>query len=227
VIRPAPNQKELAPVCLPAPVEKKLAPPVIWPLSDEDEPPCPCRPLGRRSWTRMFCQHLMDPCWPLMISCQQLMNSCGPPNDFWPAVDGCLPAPDDVLPAADGFLLAPVHYLPVLNDFLPTSCWSWMSSCWYLMTDQEGVLGQVVYVFQGQELAKKWRKTDWDIQVYDLVLMKNENTAAGVDYQQGWSRLFSHEVCGDQVQEPVGPGLQDDHPVHPEAGGPGPRISSL
>jgi hypothetical protein len=37
-------------------------------------------------------------------------------------------------------------------------------------------------VFQGQVLARKWRKTHWDIQVGDLVLMKNEN-AAGVEYQ--------------------------------------------
>ncbi len=39
-------------------------------------------------------------------------------------------------------------------------------------------------VFQGQVLAKKWRKTHRDIQVDDLVLMKNEN-AAGVEYQRG------------------------------------------
>jgi hypothetical protein len=39
-------------------------------------------------------------------------------------------------------------------------------------------------VFQGQVLAKKWRKQHRDAQVGDVVLVKNE-TAAGVEYQRG------------------------------------------
>ncbi len=39
-------------------------------------------------------------------------------------------------------------------------------------------------VFQGQVLAQKWRKQHQDVQVDDVVLVKNE-TAAGVEYQRG------------------------------------------
>ena len=39
-------------------------------------------------------------------------------------------------------------------------------------------------VFQGQVLARKWRRTHRDVMEGDLVLIKNEN-AAGVDYQRG------------------------------------------
>ncbi len=39
-------------------------------------------------------------------------------------------------------------------------------------------------VFQGQVLAQKWRKQHRDMQVDDVVLVKNE-TAAGVEYQRG------------------------------------------
>jgi len=39
-------------------------------------------------------------------------------------------------------------------------------------------------VFQGQVLARRWRKTHRDLMEGDLVLIKNES-AAGVDYQRG------------------------------------------
>jgi len=48
-------------------------------------------------------------------------------------------------------------------------------------------------VFQGQVLARKWRKSHRDMVEGDLVLIKNEN-AAGVDYQRGRAkRVFKGE----------------------------------